>query len=241
MVNSYQYQPPGKTDFADFEGMDNVYQEDAQLKARIRRLRLISRVASTVISIAVLVPITITLHKFLTTKNVFRDVRRDDGTVVNRNPWFKDTKEWPTYMYFAVAAISTTLNFCVLVSYLRGGVESANKSAYVSSFFSWAIMLGNLIVWCVAAALYRTEKATDDIWGWACSPLARKIQKEFADQIDFQQSCTVQSTSWYIGLAQVGAAALTVFTYILVIRRKKTKSKINRRMSQMPGQYPTNY
>lgn len=53
--------------------------------------------------------------------------------------------------------------------------------------------------------------------------------------------CVAQSTSWYIGLAQVGAAAITVFTYVLVLRRKKTKSKINKRMSQMPGQYPTDY
>lgn len=142
-----------------------------------------------------MVPITITLHKFLTTKNVFRDVRKDDGTVVHRNPWFKDTKEWPTYMYFGVAAVSTVLNFSVLASYLRGSVESANKSAYVSSLFSWTIMLGNLIVWCVAAALYRKEKATDDIWGWACSPAARKIQKSFSDQIDFNQSCNVQVSS----------------------------------------------
>ncbi|CAI6338460.1 unnamed protein product [Periconia digitata] len=182
-----------------------------------------------------------TVHKFLTTKSVFRDVTTPDGTVTNRNPWFKDSKTWPTYMYFAVAAISTILNFSVLVGYLRGNIKSANKSAYISATFTWIVMLGNLIVWIVAAALYRAEKATDDLWGWACSEGAKRIQKEFADQIDFNQSCNVQSGSWYIGVAQVIVAAVTVFTYYLVLRRKGTKKKLNKRMSQMQGQYPTNY
>lgn len=106
-------------------------------------------------------------------------------------------------MYFSVAVVSTLLNLGVLVSYLRGSIAGANKTAYVSSIFTWVVMLGNLVVWCVAAALYRSEKATDDLWGWACSDGAKLIQREFADQIDFGESCNVQ-----VSLSLSGASLL---------------------------------
>jgi hypothetical protein len=118
-------------------------------------------------------------------------------------------------MYFGVAVVSTLLNFGVLVSYLRGSIAGANKTAYVSSIFTWVVMLGNLIVWCVAAALYRSEKATDDLWGWACSDAAKLIQREFADQIDFGESCNVQ-----VSLSLSGAPLLPRSPFSLIRTRK---------------------
>lgn len=98
-------------------------------------------------------------------------------------------------MYFLVAAISVVLNFVIIIAY-SFGTKKANKAATVATVFTWAVMLGNLAVWCVAAALYRTEKDKDgksnDLWGWTCSPLAREIQKEFAHEVDFDKFCNVQ-------------------------------------------------
>jgi hypothetical protein len=98
-------------------------------------------------------------------------------------------------MYFLIAGISVLLNVVIMFAY-KLGVEKANKAATVATTFTWVVMLGNLIVWCVAASLYRTEKdkggKSNDLWGWTCSPLAREIQKEFAVEVDFDKFCNVQ-------------------------------------------------
>jgi len=136
-----------------------------------------------------------TLHKFITTRDVFREVEKPDGTVIRRTAWAKDSKVWPTWMYFLIAGISLLLNFIIIFSY-KFGVAAANKAAIVSTAFTWVVMLGNLVVWCVAAGLYRTEKdkngKSNDLWGWTCSAAARQIQKEFAKEVDFNRFCNVQ-------------------------------------------------
>lgn len=99
-------------------------------------------------------------------------------------------------MYFLVAGISVLLNLIIILSYIFSGVKHANKAATIATTFTWIVMLGNLIVWSVAASLYRTEKdkngKSNDLWGWTCSPAAKLIQKEFAEDVDFNQYCNVQ-------------------------------------------------
>jgi hypothetical protein len=135
-----------------------------------------------------------TLHKFLTTQNVYKTITDPHGNIVTRTAWAKDTKAWPTWMYFLVAAITVLLNLAILISYMFS-VEKANKAAVVASVFTWSVLFGNLVVWCVAASLYRTEKdkngKSNDLWGWTCSPLAKAIQKDFGE-VDFDMFCTVQ-------------------------------------------------
>jgi hypothetical protein len=165
------------------------------LKARIRRLRLYSRILALIISIAVFIPITITLQKFLKTQNVYHDVETSDGETVTRTAWAKDSKSWPTWMYFTFAGISVLLNIAILFSY-KFGVEKANKTAFVATIFTWTVMIGNLALWSVAATMYRTERdkngQSNDLWGWTCSAGARAIQKEFAAEIDFDKVCNLQ-------------------------------------------------
>ncbi|KAF2122450.1 hypothetical protein BDV96DRAFT_608506 [Lophiotrema nucula] len=221
----------------DVEQIKVAQHEDKVLKARIRRLRLVTRILAFLISIAVFVPITLTLHKFLTTQNVYHEVTAPDGTAVNRTAWHKDSKVWPTWMYFLVATISLLLNLVIIFSY-KFGVKYANKATVVATTFSWIVMIGNLVVWSVAASLYRKEKKETDLWGWTCSPAARLIQKEFKKEVDFDQFCNVQSASWYAGLAQVGAAILTIITYVLVIRRKKTKKVMKRETQRLTSYEP---
>lgn len=172
-----------------------------------------------------------TLTKFLRTQNIYHDVTHANGTTTSRTAWAHDSKVWPTYSYFAVAAISTILNFATIFSY-KFGVSRANHLSMITSIFSWAIMLGNLVVWCVAAAMYRIEKnkggKSNDLWGWTCSPAAKAIQREFADEVDFNMYCNVQSASWFVGLAQVAASALTVLIYVLVLKRKGSQKKVQR-------------
>ncbi|KAF1973439.1 hypothetical protein BU23DRAFT_464360 [Bimuria novae-zelandiae CBS 107.79] len=242
MDSTTQYK---RQSLVDFDSLRKAHEQDAILKIRIRRLRAVSRILATLISIAVFIPITITLHKYLSTRNTFRTVELPDGSTHSRTAWARDSKTWPTWMYFLVAGVSVLLNFTIIFSY-KFGVDKANKAATVATVFTWVTMLGNLVVWCVAATLYRTEKdkngKSNDLWGWTCSPAAKLIQREFAHEVDFNTFCRVQSISWYIGLVQVGAAVLTVVTYVFVIVRREGKKELKRkRQSQMAGQYPTDY
>ncbi|KAI4711552.1 hypothetical protein J4E89_004117 [Alternaria sp. Ai002NY15] len=167
---SAQYSQP--LPHGDFEELKEAANEDRDLKIRIRKLRVISRTLALFISIAVLVLTALTLHKFLSTRSIHRVVRLPSGENILRTPWAKNTRAWPTYMYFGVAAVSVLLNFATIFSY-KCGIEQANVAAVVTSTFSWVNMLGNFIVWCVAATVYRTEKdkngKSDDLWGWTCS------------------------------------------------------------------------
>jgi hypothetical protein len=136
-----------------------------------------------------------TLVKFLSTQNTYRTVTDAHGHAVSRTAWAKGTRAWPTWMYFAAAAVSVVLNFATVASY-RFGVDKANAASHVTSAFGWAVMLGNLVVWSVAAGMYRTEMdkggKSNDLWGWTCSAGARAIQKEFAREVDFDMFCNVQ-------------------------------------------------
>jgi hypothetical protein len=167
----------------------------------------VSRVLSFLISVGVLVPITMTLVKFISTKDTYRTVVQANGHTIQRTAWAKDTRAWPTWMYFAVAAVSVILNFGTVFSY-KFGVDKANVASYVTSMFSWVIMLGNLIVWSVAAGMYRGEKdkngKSNDLWGWTCSAAARAIQKEFADDVDFDRFCNVQVCCVHLAMRRDG-------------------------------------
>jgi hypothetical protein len=136
-------------------------------------------------------------------------------------------------VYFGVAAVSTLLNFITIFSY-KYGVEKANTANYFTQAFSWVIMLGNLIVWSVAAGMYRSEMdkggKSNDLWGWTCSAAAQAIQKEFAHEVDFDQYCNVQSVSWYVGLVQAGTALLTVVIYVMVFMRRRSKREVEVQM-----------
>lgn len=91
------------------------------------------------------------------------------------------------------------LNFATVFAY-RFGIEKANVASYITSTFSWIVILGNLIVWSVAAGVYRNEKdkggKSDDLWGWTCSAGARAIQKEFVGEVDFDRFCNIQVCSF---------------------------------------------
>ncbi|KAF2011607.1 hypothetical protein BU24DRAFT_454118 [Aaosphaeria arxii CBS 175.79] len=212
--------------------------EDKHLKSNIRRLRLISRLIALFLSIATLVPLTMTLIKFLSTKHVFRDIVLPDGTTKHRTAWSKDPKTWPTWTYFLVAAASALINVLTLICYCICGVKEANRTALVSAVVTWGSLVGQLVVWIVAAAMYRAEKSkggkSNDLWGWTCAPAAKAIQKEFVGVVDFNYYCNVQTASWYTGLIQCAAALFSLVIYIFVLKRQKSKKEV-KRMSLVMG------
>ncbi|KAG9192424.1 hypothetical protein G6011_11158 [Alternaria panax] len=219
--------------YSDYEHLKQAETEDRHLKTRIRKLRVISRTLALLISIAVLIPTALTLHKFLSTRSIYRPVTLPSGQSISRTPWAHNTRAWPTYMYFGVAAASVLFDCATIFSY-KFGVGRANVASVVTTTFSWVNILGNLIIWCVAVGMYRAEKDKDgksnDLWGWTCSAGARAIQKEFVGDVDFGRYCNVQSVSWYIGIVQASAALLTVLIYVLVYLRRGTKKEVEQRL-----------
>jgi len=207
-------------------------QDDDRLKRRIRILRLVLRIITFIITILVFIPITMTLYKFLTTKDEKRFVVVSDGTRLERGPWSLHTKAWPTYMYFAIALVSLIFNGAVVIAYARS-IRAANKVDTIASSWSWAVLAGHVIMWTVGIILYKKEKKINDLWGWSCSKAAAKIQEEFLDEVNFSQYCSVQAYSWYAGLIQVGAAILSAFILFLVYRRYDTRKTIKKRETLM--------
>jgi len=209
-------------------GIDAVVTADQALKRRIRMLRFISRVMATLLSIGVFVPMAMMMSKFLSTRDIYRLVAEPDGTTINRTAWALQSKNWPTYMYFAIATVSLILNLCIMLSYLRD-IRSANRAATIATFFTALVTVGNVVVWFVAVVIYRYEKDTNgvsnDLWGWSCSKDAEALQEAFSDVVQFEQYCNVQSTSWYIGLAQTAVSILSGVILFLAFRRRSSKAK----------------
>ena len=139
-----------------------------------------------------------TLVKYLATRGIQRVVELDNGTSLLRGPWARNTKAWPTYMYFALALISVVLDGVVLLAYLHN-IRTANRAAALATSFALAIVFGHVVVWVVGVALYRTEKdkngISNDLWGWACSQGADRIQASFLEDIDFAKYCNVQASA----------------------------------------------
>ncbi|KAF2760729.1 hypothetical protein EJ05DRAFT_241026 [Pseudovirgaria hyperparasitica] len=249
LVQQYRYDEPCVDRYASGNGMEErppVYAQsveseeqmralngrDQRLKRHIRVLRFVSRILAFVVSVLVFVPITITLVTFLRTNDISRVVTiASPGTApqtVSRTAWAQNSTTWPTYMYFGTAAVSLLLNLFIMIAYLRTDVRTANRTAYVATTFSWVVMVGNAVVWAVAASLYRQQKKNDDLWGWTCSSAAQAIQKVFENEVKFEQQCNIQSFSWYAGIVQALLAILTIVVLVLVVRRRETKRGLER-------------
>jgi hypothetical protein len=145
-------------------------------------------------------------------------------------------------MYFSIAAVSFIINLGTLIAYFHS-VKRANLVSTIGTVFNVFIAAANLIVWIVAAAIYKYEKEIttegkhNDLWGWSCSGAADAIQDAFQDQVNFSKYCTIQSTSWYLGLVQVGAMVLSVVIMLMSAGRNRTKKDVQRRTKEFEGAY----
>lgn len=197
---------------------------DATLKHRIRQLKFLHRLLSALLSLATLIPLTLTLAKFLTTKDTYFPVNG-----VERTAWAAGTITWYTYLYFSVALVSFLLDAAVLLAYCCGGVSSANKAADVGGWWTKLTWAGQVGVWVASVAIYRYGKEPledgkfKDLWGWTCSPAARAIQGQVPN-VDFDRYCGVQTASFYSGIVNVAAGLLSVV--ILVMTGVRSRSKM---------------
>ncbi|CZT18689.1 uncharacterized protein RCC_04533 [Ramularia collo-cygni] len=199
---------------------------DLLLKSRIRWLRVLARALATLCSVATLIPLIMTVVKFLQTRNIQYNV---NGAI--RTAWAAETVTWYTYMYTAVAAVSFLLNFVVMVSYLRS-VRSANKADQIATYWSWATIVSHVVIWAVAAGLYRygrepVDGKSKDLWDWTCSHSAAELQQVLTS-VNFAKYCKVQTSSYYAGIANASLGILTGVIMVCVLLRSKSKKIVKR-------------
>jgi hypothetical protein len=99
-------------------------------------------------------------------------------------------------MYFAFSLIAVSLELLIVAGYVSHGHTAANRAAKVSSYYHYAMIAGNIVLWVVAVSIYRYEKnvhgSHNDLWGWTCSSQAQEIQKVFQKEMQFNQYCNIQ-------------------------------------------------
>ncbi|KAL2356283.1 hypothetical protein BJ546DRAFT_597657 [Cryomyces antarcticus] len=193
------------------DSSDQLYglqKRDESIKQRIRILKLFSRIAAAVVSAVTFVPMTMTLVKYLQTKDTYHSVGG-----ASRTAWAVNTTTWPTYMYFSVAAASLLFNSAVVFAYLRG-VQQANRASSVAGLFRYAKQPHG--------------GQFQDLWGWTCSAAADQIQQAFMKEVRFGVYCSLQSVSWYSGLVNAGTAILTGSIYFFSLLRLRSKRRIQR-------------
>ena len=93
-------------------------------------LRFVSRVVALALSSTTLVPLAMTVVKFVSTKDTYFTI---NGMV--RTAWAHDSITWYTYMYFTVSLISFVFDLGVVLTYWCG-TEKANKAASIASWWS---------------------------------------------------------------------------------------------------------
>ena len=69
-------------------------------------------------------------------------------------------------------------------------IRHANAVALVQTWFVSLVEGAHVITWIVVAIMYRVGKDGHDLWGWACSPIAERIQPGFEGLVDFGSVCS---------------------------------------------------
>jgi hypothetical protein len=198
-----------------------LQREDMKLKFRIRYLRLISRLAATSIAFATASQEGLTLRSYFTTHNVIRS---------GRGPWANDTRLWSSILLFSISVITIIFGLIIILAYFIS-VKAANSVSSVQSKFAIAVEVGHIAMWIGVAVAYRVAKNGHDLWGWACSPLAQKLQPNFQGVVQFNNVCQRGTRSWHLTIASAAAQLLSLFIWFMVLRRIRHKKWMKRAAS----------
>jgi len=197
--------------------------------------------------------LSFTLYKYLSTRNLVRDVTTVIGeTPLDQQPqlltamrssWPTDALLWPTYTYFGVSAFSTLANMLVFI-YYGWNVGFANTARTVNSVFSHTVFVLNILLWSAGVVLYRLQReailsgnannAARDPWSYTCSPDAQALQRANAfPEIDYANYCRSQGYAWYTGLAQVGSSLVLFMVYLWCLSRVRGRKVLMDRLMEM--------
>lgn len=92
----------------------------------------------------------------------------------------------------SVSGLGLFSNAVVIAAYLFSQ-QAANSASSVATFFSGLNMLAHLIIWAVAAGLFKQQNAQNgienDLWSWSCSTTADARAETFKE-VNFEFLCT---------------------------------------------------
>lgn len=89
---------------------------------------------------------------------------------------------------FATSLITALLGISIVIAYFFS-VKVANTISGISGIISIVVEVVHLSIWFGVAVAYRVAKNGKDLWGWACSPVAEKIQPNFEGIVNFKNVC----------------------------------------------------
>lgn len=202
------------------------------LKRRIRILKFLLRIATLVLALYMIATMSLTFHKFFSTRNYVIDVADPKtGTFVTRGPWAKNTKTWPTTVLLVTSVISFIISAVVVAAYVRS-VRASNAAYEYGSYLSVGIFATHVGMWIAVAAAYRAGKDSNDLWGWTCDERAMRIQQPFENVINFKRYCDIQSSSWITSLAQAVLMLLTVAIYAWAYVRLRGQREMGRKYGE---------
>jgi len=203
--------------------LEELEKQDLVYKQRIRYIRLLSRILSTILAAYILGSLSFSLSRYVLTK---------DRIIPESNPprtaWPDPTVLWPTFMLIALAAFTLFMNFIGLVAYCCG-FGAARKTHKVTGKLIHIELAVKLVAWGVAMGLFKmaTEDQTD-LWGYTCGPASDAIQDQVSSFMDFGQLCTIQQGSWYTMIAETALYALVLITLLLSLLRRRHKKVMTR-------------
>lgn len=91
-------------------------------------------------------------------------------------------------MLLSASGVSVVIGSLTMIAYVHS-THLANDINLYETIFTYGVEATHILSWIVVAVLYRTGKTGHDLWGWACSPLAQKIQPNFEGVVDFTSVC----------------------------------------------------
>ncbi|TGO24865.1 hypothetical protein BPAE_0093g00270 [Botrytis paeoniae] len=206
----------------------DLMKQDQKLKRRIRILRFISRILITGLTIAIAVEEGRTLLNFLETHN---DIRSPPGSPIPRGPWALQTQLWSAVLLFITCVVTAILGLVSVISYLIS-IKAANSISSMNTKFGIATESIHIATWIAVATAYRVAKNGKDLWGWACSPLAEKIQPTFQNVVNFKNVCDRSGVNFKLSIANSGLQVASLGIWILVYKRMKILQWLKRAESE---------
>lgn len=174
-----QYHPvPHKHEQQLLEEKGILKEAAERWKKRVKQLRMLSRAISTILNAAMFAFMAFVIATFIAT-------RHDEA--LGRNIWPKVTKTWPTYMLLASSLVTFLMSVVVLCFYCLCFKRASESWKLV--VLNYGVHIG---VWLVVTTLYRTEKVTNDLWGWSCTQIATDLQQKGHSRVNFQDLCKIQ-------------------------------------------------
>jgi len=221
MANSNTDYPQEKTEvLSDADAnMARLEAIDAKLKRQVRIVKGIQRFISFVLSAIVLGITSMTLAKYLSTKN-----KKIDGV----SPWPPRTVLWPTLLLLSVSASAFLLYSSIMISYCFS-VRSANIASSVTSFFTIIFGFIRFSAWLVAAVLDKVGNRTGrGLWGWSCGG-SDNLPPDFQAVVNFATICSTNGHTYHISYASAGIEALGIIIWIsFMLRRLKSKHALKK-------------